>query len=58
MFAVDPPKIRADRKDDKHKGQYASNATKCLGVKECKLNAKLLPEGLGFLTFWRPTLKP
>jgi hypothetical protein len=25
MFAVDPPKIPADRKDGKHKGQFASN---------------------------------
>ena len=25
MFAVDPPKTLADRKDGKHKGQFASN---------------------------------
>jgi hypothetical protein len=26
MFAVDPPKIRADRKDGKHKGKSAQRA--------------------------------
>jgi hypothetical protein len=28
MFAVDPPKTLADRKDGKHKGQFASNKKK------------------------------
>jgi hypothetical protein len=51
MFAVDTPKIPADRKDDKHKGQSASNATKCISVKECKMHVTLLPEGLGFFNF-------
>ena len=30
MFAVDPPKIPADRKDGKHKGQCVSNKIKQL----------------------------
>ena len=35
------------RKLSVRRGQSASNATQCLGEKECKLNATLLPAGLG-----------
>jgi hypothetical protein len=34
MFAVDPPKIPADRKDGKHKGQSVSNENKYLRMIE------------------------
>jgi hypothetical protein len=34
MFAVNPPKTLADRKDGDQKGQYAQNARNYLGVPE------------------------
>ena len=34
MFAVDPPKILADWKDGKHKGQFVSNPRNYLCVME------------------------
>jgi hypothetical protein len=34
LFTVDPPKIPADSKDGKHKGQSASNARNYLCVTE------------------------
>jgi hypothetical protein len=32
MFAVDPPKVTADRKDGKHKGQLALTEKNIIGV--------------------------
>ncbi len=34
MFAVDPPKMPADRKDGKHKGYFASDAQNFFSVIE------------------------
>jgi hypothetical protein len=48
MFAADPPKIPADRKDSKLKGQSVSSARKYLGVMKQKQQATLMPMGVFF----------